>query len=149
MFNTLLSAQGTELIYTGTGGWRQLHATTASGSSFALDVGAHASLLLGCSASSTLSHAPVSFKRQIYPSFATYNIAIRYRLQWLVTLVCADQERQIGGEAPVTVLAPSEAQEREKERQLGREGMKKNYDDLEAGLGQAIQFIGQILQAVV
>lgn len=139
--------EGTEVIHT-PAGWQALHATTPTGSSFAFDVGAHAVILLGCSASSTLSHPPVSFKRQVYPTFSTYNIHIKYRLRWRFYLVCAGVERQVSGEAPVTVMAPSEEQEENKKRQLGNEGMKRNHDDMEAGLGSAVQFIGQVLQVV-
>ena len=145
--NTWQNTEGTEVAYT-SAGWRPLHPTTPTGSPFALDLGAHAAILLGSSASSTLSHPPVSFKRQLYPSFATYNIQIKYRLRWKLFLTCAGEEFNISGEAVVTVLPPSEEQEERKERELGSAGMKKNYDDLEAGVEQTVQFIGQILQAV-
>ena len=146
--NVYQSINGTEVTQTPTG-WRPLYQTTPIGSPFAFDLGSHASILLGTSASSTLSNPPVSFKRQVYPTFATYNIYIKYRLCWKLYLVCAGETHDIRGEAPVTVLAPSEEQEAIKTRELGTQGMKKNYDDLEAGAGQVIQIIGQVLQAVV
>ena len=113
-----------------------------------LDLGTRFSILLGCSASSTLNQRPVSFKRQVYPTFTTYNIAIHYRLAWKIDLAVARETHTVSGEAPVKVLAPSEQQEEKKKRELGNEGMKRNYDDLEAGVGAATQFIGQVLQVV-
>lgn len=145
--HTQMAAQGTQVVHTAAG-WRPIHPTTPTGSSVAVDLGSHLSILLGCSASSTLSQPPVSFKRQIYPTFSTYNIFIKYRLEWKIYLSCADEEHEVSGVAPVTILAPSEEQEEQKARELGTQGMKKNYDDLEAGFGQVMQFIGQILQAV-
>ena len=114
-----------------------------------LDLGKRFTILLGCSASSTLNDPPISFKRQVYPTFATYNITMYYKLHWTIKLSIAKEEYDVSGNYPVKVLAPSEEQEGKKVRELGTAGMKKNYDDLEAGAGQAIQFIGQILQAVL
>ncbi|KIW90425.1 uncharacterized protein Z519_09070 [Cladophialophora bantiana CBS 173.52] len=114
-------------------------------------MGQHAAIFLGCSASSTLFHPPVAFKRQVYPTFSTYNIFVKYRLKWKLNLVCAGVEHEVSGDAPVTELPPSEEQEEQKKRTLGREGMKRNYDDLGAGLeqaGQVVQFIGAVLQLV-
>ena len=84
-------------------------ATTPSA---ALDLGTHFSLFLGAG----------SPKREIYPTFATYNIAISHSLKWKIRLSCAGRTRSIGGEPDVTLLAPSEEQEAEK-RQLGTAGM--------------------------
>ena len=113
-----------------------------------LDLGDYLSILLGCSASSTLNQLAVSFKRQVYPTFSTYSIFLKYTLKCKINISCADEAHTISGEAPVTILAPSEEQEEKKKRQLGTEWMKKNYDDLEQGFGMVKQFIGQILQAV-
>ena len=113
-----------------------------------LNLGSYLSILLGSSASSTLKQPAISFKRQVYPTFSTYNISLTYTLKWMISLSCADEGYNINGETPVTILAPSEEQEESKERQLGTAGMKKNYNDLEEGFGAAMQFIGQILQAV-
>ena len=63
-------------------------------------------------------------------------------------MVCAEEKSSIYGEYPVVVVAPSEEQESQKTREMGTEGMKKNYDDLEQGFGAAMQIIGGILQAV-
>jgi hypothetical protein len=142
------TADVTEVAQSSVRTWRPLDASTPTGNPLALDGGSHASLLLGSSAASTLANPPVSFKRQIHPTFATYNIHTKYRLRWNLTLECAGEQHDVGGEAPVTILAPSEEQERLKTRQLGTEGVKKNYDDLEAGVESAVQFIGQVLQAV-
>lgn len=49
---------------------------------------------------------------------------------------------RVDGDSPVTILPPSEEQEALKMRELGAEGMKKNYDDLEAGVEQGLQFVG-------
>jgi len=46
-----------------------------------LNLGAHLSILLGCSRASTCSKPAVSFRREVYPTFATYNIVLKYRLQ--------------------------------------------------------------------
>ena len=113
-----------------------------------LNLGDRYSIFLGCSASSTLGHPPISFKRQVYPTFTTYNIRLKYSLRWRVSLECAGEAQEVAGVAPVTIIAPSEEQEAKKKRELGTEGMKKNYDDLEAGVGAGVQFIGQVLQAV-
>ena len=115
----------------------------------ALNLGAHLSILLGSSASSTLKRPAVSFKRQVYPTFSTYNISLRYILRWKINLSCANESSFIGGVIPVTVLAPSEEQEEMKERQLGTAGMKKNHDDLEGVFEAGVEFIGKILEAVV
>ncbi len=114
-----------------------------------LNLGERYSIFLGCSASSTLGHPPTAFKRQLYPTFTTYNIRLKYSLKWRISLECAGEAEEVSGVAPVTILTPSEEQEAEKKRVLGTEGMKKNYDDLEAGVGMGVQFIGQVLQAVV
>ena len=113
-----------------------------------LNLGDHLEVLLGCSAASTCGQRPISFKRQVYPTFSTYNITLKYRLEWKIKMVCADEKSFIYGEFPVRVIAPSEEQESQKKRELGTQGMKKNYDDLEQALGAAVQFIGGILQAV-
>jgi len=39
------------------------------------------------------------------------SVIIRYRQKWKIYLSCADEEHNVSGEAPVTVLAPSEEQE--------------------------------------
>ena len=143
--NGLLGAQGIEVSHHPFG--RAHVPTIPTGSPFALNVGAHCAILLGCSASSTLSHQPVSFKRQLYPTFTTYNIKFRYSLKWSIHLLCAGEEQSVSGEAPVTVLAPSEEQEERKQRELGSDGMKKNHDDLEVAAGLAAQSIGQLLTA--
>ena len=113
-----------------------------------LNLGAHLKVLLGCSAASTCGHRAVSFKRQVYPTFKTYNITLKYRLEWKIKMVCADEKSSISGDYPVVILAPSEEQESQKKRELGTQGMKKNYDDLEQAIGVATQVIGGILQAV-
>ena len=113
-----------------------------------LNLGDHLEVLLGCSAASTCGQRPISFKRQVYPTFSTYNITLKYRLEWKIKMVCADEKSSIYGEYPVRVMPPSEEQESQKKRELGTQGMKKNYDDLEQALGAAVQFIGGILQAV-
>jgi hypothetical protein len=113
-----------------------------------LNLGTHLKILLGCSAASTCGHRAVSFKRQVYPTFKTYNITLKYRLEWKIKMVCADEKSSISGDYPVVVVAPSEEQESQKKRELGTEGMKKNYDDLEQALSVATQVIGGILQAV-
>jgi hypothetical protein len=114
-----------------------------------LNLGAHLSILLGCSAASTCGRRAVSFKRQVYPTFASYNISLKYRLEWKIKMVCAEKKSSIYGEYPVVVVAPSEEQESQKTREMGTEGMKKNHDDLEQGVGAAVQIIGGILQAVL
>ena len=113
-----------------------------------LNLGAHLKVLLGCSAASTCGHRAVSFKRQVYPTFKTYNITLKHRLEWKIKMVCADEKSSISGDYPVVILAPSEEQESQKKRELGTQGMKKNYDDLEQAIGVATQVIGGILQAV-
>ncbi|KAL9079994.1 MAG: hypothetical protein Q9157_001191 [Trypethelium eluteriae] len=106
--------------------------------SAALDLGTLFSVFLGAR----------SAKRQIYPTFATYNIAVSHSLKWKVNLSCAGEKHSVSGEPVVTVLAPSEEQEEMKMRQLGTEGMKKSHDELEAGAEAAINLVGQIMQAV-
>ena len=113
-----------------------------------LNLGAHLKVLLGCSAASTCGHRAVSFKRQVYPTFKTYNITLKYRLEWKIKMICADEKSSISGDYPVVIIAPSEEQESQKKRELGTQGMKKNYDDLEQAIGVATQVIGGILQAV-
>ncbi|MCJ1399588.1 hypothetical protein MMC11_002790 [Xylographa trunciseda] len=114
----------------------------------ALNLGAHLSVFLGCSAASTCGHRAVSFKRQVYPTFATYNISLKYQLEWKITLMCAGEKSSISRDNPVIIVAPSEEQESQKTRELGTQGMKKNYDDLEQGFGVVMQVIGGIVQAV-
>lgn len=113
-----------------------------------LNLGAQLSILLGCSAASTCSQRAVSFKRQVYPTFGTYNIVLKYRLEWKIKMICADEKHNVWGNYPVVVMAPSEEQESQRKRELGTQGMRKNYDDLEQGFGVVIQIIGGILQAV-
>ncbi|KAL9090664.1 MAG: hypothetical protein Q9165_005152 [Trypethelium subeluteriae] len=106
--------------------------------SAALDLGILFSVFLGAR----------SAKRQIYPSFATYNIAVSHTLKWKVNFSCAGEKHSVGGEPGVTVLAPSEEQEQMKMKKLGRyRGMEKSYDELKAGREAAVDFVGQIVQA--
>ena len=42
----------------------------------------------------------------------------------------------MNGVVPITNIALSEEQEAKKKRELGMQGMKKNYDDLKAGLAR-------------
>ena len=117
-----------------------------------LDLGKRFTILLGCSASSTLKDAPVPFKRQVYPTFATYNIMMWYKLHWNIKLSVAKEEYDVSGNFPVRVLAPSEEQEEEKVRELGSANMKgkyEKYDDLAQGVGQTISIVGQILQNIL
>ncbi|KAI0154526.1 hypothetical protein GGR57DRAFT_465970 [Xylariaceae sp. FL1272] len=69
-------------------------------------------------------------KRQLHPSFSTYNIHISYLLEWKIVVRCEEKLRSFEGSVPITVLPPCEQQESLKMRELGAEGMKKNYDDL-------------------
>ena len=120
--------------------------------SAALDLGTYNSILLGCSASSTLNLPPVSFKRQVHPTFQTYNINISYRLNWKIKLSCAGETRSVENSAPVKIVAPSEEQEVKKQRQFGTKGPPKSYNELVNGVGdvvQVAQFIGGILQNVL
>jgi hypothetical protein len=116
------------------------------------DLGAHLDIRLSQKGSSTLGHAEVPFEKRIWPSFATYNIVQAYRLAWSIKLSCAGEGHTVGGSADVTVLSPSEEQEARKKRELGQDGMKKNYDDLVSGLDMALGFVeiaSDILQAMV
>lgn len=113
-----------------------------------LHLGERFSIFIGSSACSTLGNPPVSFKRQLFPTFKTYNIRMSYQLRWKIGIECAGETAAVSGERPLTILGPSEEQEALRKRELGVEGMQKNYDDLEAGIEQGLQLIGGVLSAV-
>jgi hypothetical protein len=113
-----------------------------------LHIGSHLSIYIGSSAITTLSHPPVSLKRQLYPSFKTYNIRLSYKLHWRIGLTCAGESMEVGAQMPLTVLAASEEQEAIRKRELGVEGVKRNYDDLEDWGIQGLQFLGGVLEVV-
>ena len=114
-----------------------------------LDLGAYNSILLGCSASSTLNLPPVSFKRQVQPTFQTYNINVTYSLDWKIELVCAGETRLVESSAPVRIVAPSEEQEVKKQRALDAKGIANNFNEFVNGVGQVTQFVGGILLDVL
>lgn len=150
-----LASSGTATPVNSKGNRLSQHLTAPSFSTRAVSVptplhlGELYSIFLGCSASSTLGNPPISFKRQVYPTFHTHNIHLKYSLSWKISHDCAGEEGEVTSLVPITIIAPSEEQEaKKKKREFGTQGMKKNYDDLEAGIGQGVQFIGQILQAV-
>lgn len=113
-----------------------------------LHLGKHLSVFIGSSACSVMGRPPVSFKRQLYPTFKTYNIRLTYQLRWKIGLECAGETQSVSGEGPLTIIPPSEEQEALKKRELGTDGMKKNYDDLAAGMEQGLQFVGAVLSVV-
>lgn len=113
-----------------------------------LHLGEHFSIYIGSSACTTMGRPPVSFKRQLYPSFKTYNIHLAYELRWRFGIECAGEIEKVTGQGAVTIIPPSEEQEALKKRELGTEGMKKSYDELEAGLEQGLQFLGAVLSVV-
>jgi hypothetical protein len=113
-----------------------------------LHIGAHLAIFIGSSAITTQSHPPVSLKRQLYPTFATYNIRLSYKLHWRMGLSCAGESMEVGAQTPLTVLAASEQQEAIRKQELGSEGVKRNYDDLEDWGVQGLQFLGGVLSAV-
>ncbi|KPI39356.1 uncharacterized protein AB675_5244 [Cyphellophora attinorum] len=120
----------------------------ATSSNTPLDIGNTLSIFIGTSACTTRHSKPHPFKRQLYPSFKTYNIHLYYKLKWKATISCAGEVEELSGTSPLTILAPSEQQEEQKMRELGIEGMKKNYDDLMAGLESGFSILEGILQVV-
>ena len=114
-----------------------------------LDLGAKYSIYLGTTYASVLNQRPKPFKRRIYPTFATYNIALRYSLRLRLKIACAGDVYEISLVEPVKVLAPSEEQEAIKASELGAEGMKRNHEELMEGVGTAIEVVGDVLQAVL
>ena len=106
--------------------------------SSALDLGTHFSLFLGAR----------SLKREVFPTFSTYNIFVSHTLGWKINFACAGETHGVSGEPQVTVLPPSEEQEEIKKRQLGKDGMKKSHDELEAGVDVALNVVGQIVQSL-
>ena len=114
----------------------------------ALNLGRHFSILLDSSASRTRGSRPIPFHKRLYPSLTTYDITLDYRLDFKLNMDCAGDVFIVEGCGTLTILGPSEAQEHEKERYLGTEGMKRNHVELFDGLEHVIEMIGQIIEAV-
>ncbi|CAJ2501916.1 Uu.00g047690.m01.CDS01 [Anthostomella pinea] len=96
--------------------------------------------------------ATTAGEEKIYPSFATYNIALSYRLSLKLHLICGGEERELEYAGPIELLAASEEQARAREEALGEEGMRRNYDGLDVALGTAgdvIEGLGDILEAAL
>ncbi|KAH6646042.1 hypothetical protein BKA67DRAFT_583041 [Truncatella angustata] len=98
------------------------------------DLGSHLDIRLSQFASSTMGHTRVPFGKPVWPSFTTYNIVRAYELSWRVKLTCAGESHTVAGRGNVTVLPPSEEQEVRKKRELGKDGMQRNHDDLMGAL---------------
>lgn len=121
---------------------------TPLGSPDALHLGRLFSIYLGCSATSTMDNPPVSFGRQMYPSFSTYNISLEYRLHWKINLVCAGEAHSVSTETPITVLATSEEQEALKMSGPGMLGLTRTRSDPLSVDVTTLQFIGRFLRDV-
>ena len=86
---------------------------------------------------------------QFTPSFSTDEITVSYTLWWNVTLEIADKSQVINGNAPVTVLAASEEQEKLRKRQIGTEGTGANDDDVKCVTKNLMAAGGFILCSVM
>ena len=117
----------------------------------ALDLGAHLKMRIGRTWVSTQGQAPVLFKRPLYPTFRTYNIALEYHLKWKIFVMCDTLgEEPVEGLARVTILAPSEEQEAQwKEARLGTEGTGANHDDLEKAMEGGLGVVQQVVSGLI
>lgn len=91
-------------------------------------------------------------KNNIYPSFATYNIALEHKLSLNLCVECAGEQRRIEvREVPLRILATAEQQARAREEELGEEGMRRNYDDLQAAMenGEVVSSVLDVVASVL
>jgi hypothetical protein len=87
-------------------------------------------------------------ENNIYPTFTTYNVCLFYRLEVELRIECAEKTLKHSYSGPLTILAASEEQVRAREHELGEEGMKKNYHDLEAALDSTGMIVGGIVDVI-
>ena len=118
-----------------------------------LDLGAAFSIALGSSHWQNRSYPGVgsaswSLGGEICPSLNTYNICVTYYLKWTLKLACAGDTFEISGTGSVEILAPSEEQEKFKQRRVGTEGTRRDYDGWMEGAGQVLEIVGDVLQNV-
>ncbi|KAK6068608.1 hypothetical protein SCUP234_04744 [Seiridium cupressi] len=115
------------------------------------DLGARLDIRLSQRGSSTQGNFEFPFEKPLWPSFATYNIVQGYQLAWKINLSCAGESHTVSGRKDIMIFSPSEEEEIRKKRELGQEGMQKNYDDLAQGLGVvsgAFELGLDVLQAI-
>ncbi|KAH8657742.1 hypothetical protein BX600DRAFT_468074 [Xylariales sp. PMI_506] len=67
------------------------------------------------------------FSKPLYPSFTTRHVTHEHRLAWRVVVSCAGKERKIAGEAPITLLGPSERDEQARNLRVSAEGIAKAH----------------------
>lgn len=69
-------------------------------------------------------------ENNIYASFKTYNVALKYHLQLELRIKCAGIEERVKYYEPMFLRPKSLQQVRQREDELGEEGMRKSYDEL-------------------
>ncbi|TPX11495.1 uncharacterized protein E0L32_007706 [Thyridium curvatum] len=100
------------------------------------DIGEQLQLKVASSWATALGRPPPQkFIPGLFPSFTTYNVAHRYRLQWCVTLVIAGETVKVNGEHNTSLLARSEEQGGQSMYEVGYLGVQKKYKEWMGALG--------------
>jgi hypothetical protein len=100
---------------------------------YSLDIGRDLSLHLSSSGVSISRSRHTSFQHPVIPTVRTRHVTHIHQLKWKLKVVCAGKECKVEGEAPVTVLGPSEETEQRKALDVGVDGVARAHRDWAGG----------------